>query len=177
MAVRRFIAAGLALLVASSVPLVQAQVTSNATCAPQYSWMLNSKQQTPCMASAYLSAQCNDGQWNVPGIGPDGPYNHPNGAGANLCRCNTVVYNLLSACSICQGGNAGNWANWISNCTAGNVTIGHYPLPLPPGAAIPSWAYLDFTSQDMFQVNVAQQYATASECSSARSMGSFLTAS
>jgi len=161
MVVRRLIAAGLALLLASSVPLVQAQVTSNATCEAQYSWMLNSRGQTPCMASAYLSAQCNDGQWNVPEIGPEGPYSHPTGEGANICRCNTVVYNLLSACSICQGGNAGNWANWISNCTAGNITIGRYPLPLPPGAAIPSWAYLDFTAQDMFQVNVAQQYATA----------------
>ncbi|KAG8744911.1 hypothetical protein FRC10_009281 [Ceratobasidium sp. 414] len=30
------------------------------------------------------------------------------------------------------------------------------------GAAIPSWAYLDFTAQDMFQVNVARQYAASS---------------
>ncbi|KAG8690187.1 hypothetical protein FRC09_012096 [Ceratobasidium sp. 395] len=160
MAVRRFIATGLALLVASSIPLVQAQATSNVTTCPGNPWMLNSKSQTPCLASAYLSAQCNDGQWNVPGIGTEGPYQHPTGDGANLCR-----YNLLSACSICQGGPAGNWANWISNCTAGNITVGRYPLPLPAGMAIPSWAYMDFTTRDLFDATAAQQYATSGTAS------------
>ena len=99
-------------------------------------------------------------------------------------RCNTVTYNLLQACSICQGGVAGGWyvspllgiladqliftpcyyrINWITNCTAPNITVGKYPLPLPGGVAIPSWAYIDFTTQDQFQPAVAQASANACE--------------
>ena len=36
-------------------------------------------------------------------IGPTGP-----GDSADLCKCNTVVYSLMSACDACQG------ANWFS---------------------------------------------------------------
>ncbi|KAG8744913.1 hypothetical protein FRC10_009283 [Ceratobasidium sp. 414] len=178
MVVRRLIAAGLALLIASSVPLVQAQVTSNATCEAQYTWMMNSKGQTPCMASAYLSAQCNEGQWNVPEIGPDGPppqwgrrkyLSVQHGCVQSFVSLFYMPrrkrWELVSAVSSFEQGRAitiASRVNWISNCAAGNVTIAHYPLPLPAGAAIPSWAYLDFTAQDMFQVNVAQQYATSS---------------
>ncbi|QRV76483.1 hypothetical protein RhiJN_04498 [Ceratobasidium sp. AG-Ba] len=160
MVVGRLFIAAAALFAASGVQLVQAQATSNATCEAQYQWMENSKGQNPCKVSAYLSAECNQGQWNVPAIGNQGPYNHPTGEFANLCRCNTVVYNLLSDRSNSQGGNVGNWVDWISNCTAGNTTIGRYPLPLPDGTAVPSWAYLDFTQQDSFQVTQAQQYAS-----------------
>lgn len=49
--------------------------------------------------------------------------------------------------------------DWVSNCTAGNITVGKYPLPLPGGVAVPNWAYLDFTQQDQFQTQVAQQVA------------------
>ncbi|KAG8746665.1 hypothetical protein FRC12_014226 [Ceratobasidium sp. 428] len=172
MAVRRFIAAGLALLVASSIPLVQAQATSNVTTCPGNPWMLNSKSQTPCLASAYLSAQCNDGQWNVPGIGTEGPYQHPTGDGANLCRCNSVVYDTLESTRAVPYSTGIRFLGTIF-CRlvpyvkgdlleiAGNITIGSYPLPLPAGVAIPGWAYINFTPQDVFQASVAQQYATS----------------
>ncbi|QRW19269.1 Cell-membrane associated Mucin15 [Rhizoctonia solani] len=52
-------------------------------------------------------------------------------------------------------------ANWISNCSHNDVTVGRYPLQLPPSVAIPSWAYLDFTSPGTFQADQARQVATA----------------
>lgn len=162
MVLSNLVVAGVALLAAANLPAVQAQATSNATCLPQFQWMINSKQQTPCLASAYLSAQCNGGQWNVPALTGTQPYNNPTGSAANLCRCNTVTYNLLQACSYCQGANIGGWLDWTTNCTAANTTVGSYPLPLPGGVAVPNWAYLDFTQQDRFLPDVAQQAAGTS---------------
>ncbi|CAE6417473.1 unnamed protein product [Rhizoctonia solani] len=159
----------LILFAAASIRVVSAQVTSNVTtCVQEYQWTINSLNQTPCLQSGYLSAQCNGGNWNVPGIPGGAPYKQPQGNGANLCRCNTVVWNLIQACSLCQGGRTANWENWISNCSTSNVTIGSYPRQLPPYVAIPGWAYLDFTSQGTFQPQSAREAAaTVSESISA----------
>ncbi|CUA76767.1 hypothetical protein RSOLAG22IIIB_02239 [Rhizoctonia solani] len=132
--------------------------------------------QTPCLQSGYLSAQCNGGNWNVPGISGGTPYRQPQGNGANICRCNTVVWNLIQACSLCQGGRTASWGNWISNCSTNSITIGSYPRQLPPYVAISGWAYLDFTSQGTFQPQVAREAAaTASESISAPAQTQSLT--
>ncbi|CAE6426870.1 unnamed protein product [Rhizoctonia solani] len=150
------------LFVVASVQVAYAQVTSNVTtCVLDYQWTINTLGQTPCLQSGYLSAQCNGGNWSVNGFPGGAPYRGPQGSGANVCRCNTVVWNLLQACSLCQGGRTATWANWISNCSHNDVTVGRYPLQLPPSVAIPSWAYLDFTSPGTFQADQARQVATA----------------
>ncbi|CAE6521301.1 unnamed protein product [Rhizoctonia solani] len=158
-----------ALFAIVNIQVASAQVTSNVTtCVQEYQWTMNSMNQTPCLQSGYLSAQCNGGNWNVPGIPGGAPYKQPQGNGATICRCNTVVWNLIQACSLCQGGRTASWGNWISNCSTNVVTIGSYPRQLPPFVAIPGWAYLDFTSQGTFQPQPARQAAvTASESKSA----------
>ncbi|KAH7344946.1 hypothetical protein B0J17DRAFT_712575 [Rhizoctonia solani] len=159
----------LVLFAVASIRVASAQVTSNVTtCVQEYQWTINSLNQTPCLQSGYLSAQCNGGNWNVPGIPSGAPYRQPQGNGANICRCNTVVWNLIQACSLCQGGRTANWGNWISNCSTSNITIGSYPRQLPPYVAIPGWAYIDSTSQGTFQPQSAREAAaTASESISA----------
>ncbi|KAB5593414.1 transmembrane protein [Ceratobasidium theobromae] len=136
---------------------VAAQAWSNATCVDQL-WSINSRQQSPCLVSAYLSAQCTtDNYWGVPEIGTEGPYSPPSGTYANLCRCNSVQWNLLSACSMCQGGPSGTWQEWITNCTQAVTTVGDYPLPVPAGVSIPHWAYYDFTATGVFNAVIASQ--------------------
>ncbi|KAF8707908.1 hypothetical protein RHS03_03921, partial [Rhizoctonia solani] len=166
------------LFVVASVQVAYAQVTSNVTtCVLDYQWTINTLGQTPCLQSGYLSAQCNGGNWSVNGFPGGAPVcdftalwrpsilitfdistEGPKGVGQT---CNTVVWNLLQACSLCQGGRTATWANWISNCSRNDVTVGRYPLQLPPSVAIPSWAYLNFTSPGTFQSDQARQVATA----------------
>ncbi|CEL57767.1 hypothetical protein RSOLAG1IB_02511 [Rhizoctonia solani AG-1 IB] len=140
----------------------QLQVNSNVTtCVSDYQWTINSLNQTSCLQSGYLSAQCNGGSWTVNGFPGGAPYKAPQGEGANICRCNTVVWNLLQACSLCQGGRTSSWGNWVANCSTNDINVGKYPLNLPPSVAIPSWAYLDFTSPGTFQADQARQAAAA----------------
>ncbi|CAE6427089.1 unnamed protein product [Rhizoctonia solani] len=135
-------------------------IWSNVTCTEQ-TWSLNSAGWTPCLVSAYLSAQCTtDNSWGVPAIGTEGPYSPPNGTYANRCRCNSVQWNLLSACSMCQGGAAGTWQRWTVNCSSTVTTTasqGGYPLAIPSGVLIPHWAYYDFTLSGVFNAVIASQ--------------------
>ncbi|CAE6391864.1 unnamed protein product [Rhizoctonia solani] len=135
-------------------------IWSNVTCTDQL-WSVNSAGQTPCLVSAYLSAQCTtDNSWGVPAIGTEGPYSPPNGTYANRCRCNSVQWNLLSACSMCQGGAAGTWQRWTVNCSSTVTTTasqGGYPLSIPSGVLVPHWAYYDFTLSGIFNAVIASQ--------------------
>ena len=46
--------------------------------------------------------------FSIPALLPQNSYTGPSGADDDdLCKCNTVVYNLISACDACQG------ASWI----------------------------------------------------------------
>ncbi|KAI0342876.1 hypothetical protein BDW22DRAFT_1357415 [Trametopsis cervina] len=64
---------------------------------------------------------------------------------ASSCTCNTVIYSLVKACRASKLVAAlPSWSAWSSNCS--EVSIGHYPNPIPEGLSIPSWAFLDITS-------------------------------
>ncbi|GAB1518973.1 hypothetical protein RhiTH_002038 [Rhizoctonia solani] len=132
------------LFVVASVQVAYAQVTSNVTtCVLDYQWV---KPHVYNQDIYPLNVMAEAGL----------PTEGPKGVGQTF-----VVWNLLQACSLCQGGRTATWANWISNCSRNDVTVGRYPLQLPPSVAIPSWAYLDFTSPGTFQADQARQVATA----------------
>ncbi|CAE6386000.1 unnamed protein product [Rhizoctonia solani] len=147
-------------LLAAQVYAQTEPIWSNVTCTDQL-WSLNSNDWSPCLVSAHLSAQCTtDNTWGVPAIGADGPYSPPNGTYANRCRCNSVQWNLLSACSMCQGGQAGTWQRWTVNCSSTVTTTaneGGYPLPIPNNVLVPHWAYYDFTLSGIFNAVIASQ--------------------
>ncbi|KAG8967553.1 hypothetical protein FRC03_009806 [Tulasnella sp. 419] len=145
---------------------VFSQAGTNATCLAGSEWMNNAKGQSPCLVSAYLSAQCNNGQWLVPALVTQGPYNPPSGQGANQCRCNTVVYSLLSACSACQNGLVGTWSTWIQFCPPTFVTVADYPLAPPVDTEIPKWALVDPSKTGAWNVTEAQAIATSAKKSS-----------
>ncbi|CAE6417484.1 unnamed protein product [Rhizoctonia solani] len=156
-------------------------IWSNVTCTDLL-WSANSAGWTPCLVSAHLSAQCTTDNswgvpavgtegpvsdlvpWGVPAVGTEGPYSPPNGTYANRCRCNSVQWNLLSACSMCQGGGASTWQRWTVNCSSTVTTTpsqGGYPLPIPAGVLVPHWAYYDFTLSGVFNAVLASQQTGA----------------
>jgi len=72
----------------------------------------------------------------------------------NPCQCSTVVYSLVAACGLCQNRTADTWSSWQLNCT--QVSKSQFPEDIPSGTAIPAWAYLDVTVNDIFNLAAAQ---------------------
>ncbi|KAG8715401.1 hypothetical protein FRC11_004301 [Ceratobasidium sp. 423] len=144
--------------IALFVAPVIAEPRTNATCIDLF-WSFNSRSQSPCLVGAYLGAQCSTTNTMVvhalPGIG-GGPYGFT-AEGGNNCVCNSVMWNLLSACALCQRGLSGSWGQWTASCPSSMINIGKYPIPLPAGVAVPSWAYYDFTTAEYFNVATASQ--------------------
>ena len=100
----------------------------------------NSLDQNPCTVGAYLLSTCYNGSklfqnlctvctahvslpaaFNVPPLGDYVAYAGPSErkvSEAGPCWCNTVLYNLLSACSECQGGMSISYVFSAINGTA-----------------------------------------------------------
>ncbi|KAJ1308260.1 hypothetical protein OPQ81_003975 [Rhizoctonia solani] len=137
------------------VPVIAGPWT-NVTCIDNY-WSYNSRGQNPCLVAAYLAAQCTtDNTFGVTTLQGDHYYEFHAGAETN-CLCNSVVWNLVSACALCQNKPAGPWSDWSDTCPKQLISIGKYPLPLPAEVTVPSWAYYDFTSGGAFNPVTAQQ--------------------
>jgi len=132
------------------------------------SWMDNSLGQNPCRVAEFLSYPCSGGlrsvdidnflyvlsflayvvlplsngsQWYGPALD-------------NPCSCNTVVYNLLSACSLCQGESQQGWNIYIQNCS--HTYIGQYPEEILSTTAVPHWAYIDISGTNLLDINQAE---------------------
>ena len=66
---------------------------------------------------------------------------------------NTVVYNLLSACVLCQGGVPSAFADWAAPCAASAVAYGSYPdTQLAADVGTPRWAYVALDDNGAFDV-------------------------
>jgi hypothetical protein len=62
--------------------------------------------------------------FTVPVLPPDQSYSGPSGADkGNTCKCNTVVYNLISACDACQGEPWTPCVNQLHFCLHSNQSI------------------------------------------------------
>jgi len=68
----------------------------------------------------------------------------PTTSQSNSCTCNTIMYSLMSACSLCQGGRWNTWPQFISNCQ-NTQPPSTFPNPVPSGTRVPQWALLDVT--------------------------------
>ncbi|KAI0812734.1 hypothetical protein BC629DRAFT_961396 [Irpex lacteus] len=148
----------LIMLVAFACLLGVAAQTTNITCPSEYGWMTNSKWQNPCLVAAYLQSVC-DSDPAISGVQTLPPGHHyilraPN---ASNCTCNTVLYSMLSACTICQAQEYLPWSGWSENCTY--KFVGNYPKPIPQGTAVPAWAYENVTLLDTFNITTAERIA------------------
>jgi len=115
-----------------------------------YSWMYNSLRQSPCDIAAALGGVCTGGGFTIASLGPGDYYPGPSADNATPCRCNTVYYSILSACSVCQGADFVRFSSYTSNCAT--VYSQQYPEDIPADTAVPHYAYLDISGTDNFSV-------------------------
>ncbi|KIM48890.1 hypothetical protein M413DRAFT_438063 [Hebeloma cylindrosporum] len=142
-------------LVLSLLPYhVVAQSSVKATCGTGYSWTFNSLNQSPCDVGAALAGVCIGGDFTLSPLDPGYVYLGPDASNANSCRCSSVYYSLLAACSVCQTRNFIKWSRYKSNCTTVYSQI--FLQPIPNGIAVPHYAYLDVEADDSFNITVAQ---------------------
>lgn len=144
----------------AGLPRSAAQLQT-ATCLPTSTWAFNSLRQSPCTVAEYIGGVCNSGEFNVPALNSTEFYTGPTLETATPCRCSSIFYCLISACAVCQGNGYVRWSSWITNCSTAYPMV--FPRDLPPGTAVPSWAYEDVTAYDMFNITVAQAMLAAPE--------------
>jgi len=105
--------------------------------------MFNSLDQSPCDVGAALAGVCvGGGKWSntvqntpswlsidftLPPLHPGYVYLGPDASNANSCRCSSVYYSLMAACSVCQSRNFIRQGNrkipccLISTCLLGGL--------------------------------------------------------
>jgi hypothetical protein len=141
-----------------------AQVSAPNCTDPLLAWSFNSLQQSPCLVSAYLEAICNNSAFAILALPPGNVYSGPTvGWPGAPCECNTVMYNLYSACDACQG--TGGWlpySTWTFNCTT-KAPPTTFPEPVPDGTRIPQWAYIDTSIGNNWNLSAAQAVGDSPE--------------
>ncbi|KAI9459401.1 hypothetical protein BJY52DRAFT_366461 [Lactarius psammicola] len=142
----------------------RAQVSAPNCTDSTFNWSFNSLQQNPCWVSAYLSSVCSGGSFLIPALLPQHSYTGPTGISdyGDICKCNTVVYNLMSACDACQGESWIPYSTWSFNCTT-KATPGTFPEPVPAGTRVPKWAYIDTSFGDNWNISEAQRVGDSPE--------------
>ncbi|TFK30081.1 hypothetical protein FA15DRAFT_197163 [Coprinopsis marcescibilis] len=119
-------------------------------------WTINSLGQSPCEVAGLLAQVCTGVRLILPQLPERNEYYGPNSTNQNSCRCSSVLYSLISACAHCQERNYVEWSKYKENCTAAMTPhSGSFPFPLPPGVAVPSWAYQDVEKGDTFDISAA----------------------
>ncbi|KAF8261139.1 hypothetical protein EI94DRAFT_1746677 [Lactarius quietus] len=141
----------------------RAQVSAPNCTDSSFAWSYNSLHQNPCLVAAYLAAVCNNGAFVIPALLPQNSYAGPTGTDdADLCKCNTVVYNLINACDACQGSPWLPYSDWTSNCTV-KASPGTFPEPVPAGTRVPLWAYIDTSIGDNWNISMAKSIGDSPE--------------
>ncbi|PBK78253.1 hypothetical protein ARMSODRAFT_947129 [Armillaria solidipes] len=147
------------------VPLVVSQaslVVCNASI--DSNWSFNSLDQSPCTVAAYLGGVCNSGNFTVTPLSDGQLYSGPTLEQANVCRCSSVFYSLVSACAFCQGNIYERWSLFNRNCTDGlNVPVGKFNKDIPEQTAVPHWAYQNVSVTDTFDEQQAKSDSDAPE--------------
>ncbi|KAH9052377.1 hypothetical protein EDB87DRAFT_504181 [Lactarius vividus] len=146
-------------LLASNLVVAQIDAPICTDTVLSWGWSFNSLFQNPCLITAYMMSTCYGGAFTVGPLGVGfthyaGP-SRENNLEANLCWCNTVAYNLISACSGCQGGRSLLWTEYYQNCTSVlEPTI--FANPVPAGTRVPQWVLQDTSSSGVWSYSSAR---------------------
>ncbi|KAL4077840.1 hypothetical protein J3A83DRAFT_4079084, partial [Scleroderma citrinum] len=141
-------------------------ITSNATCTPDFNWMNNQEQSSPCLVVAYILAVCiGDSKLHccLPVEWGD-EYDPPNATTITPCYCSWSCYNLMMACTLCQYINASLslWSYFSQVCPS-TYSDKYFPTSyaLFANEMIPYWASINSTTWPfgIFSVLQAQDYA------------------
>ncbi|KAF8518539.1 hypothetical protein BU17DRAFT_90880 [Hysterangium stoloniferum] len=124
---------------------VDGQATTTAVCTldPWRIQKVRAHAKWPPHYRQHVMAELSD--YEIPAIPKGDLYIGPDVGYSNRCICSSVTYSMVSACGACQGASEIRWSNWIKNCTDTDITLGQYPLSIPPGISIPAWAFLNVT--------------------------------
>ncbi|KAH9021563.1 hypothetical protein EDB85DRAFT_414479 [Lactarius pseudohatsudake] len=144
-------------LLAASDPVV-AQISAP-NCSVSWKWSFNTLGQNMCMIAAYLMSTCNGGVFTIDALQPGYSYTGPSNDtdDVNPCKCNTVTYNLISACDACQGSTWKTWSEYSFNCTT-TLPPSTFPNAVPQGTRVPQWALVDNTLENLW--NATKAYVT-----------------
>lgn len=162
----------LALLSATTAKTENTTSTSvEASCIPGYEWSFSSTDESPCQLASDVLGACGNGHWTVPPLNETYHYMPPNQTNAGPCICSRAAYNLLSACTACQGFNFSiiNWDVYVIACT--NFSIDRYfpeNIALPDKTVLPIYAQKNPSTWNngIFNVLQAQELAVSIHSSS-----------
>ncbi|KAJ6509082.1 hypothetical protein DFH09DRAFT_274725 [Mycena vulgaris] len=139
---------------------------SQAICTADFTWADNSHDLSPCSVASEVWGSCFSSVWNVPPLPQGQSYAKPDTDTTNLCTCSWAAYNLLGACTACQGFEPAlpTWAAYEQNC-GGYLTETYFPsnVTLPVGTAIPFWAAKNPQDWNDGRFNSAQAKSIALE--------------
>ncbi|KAH9014363.1 hypothetical protein EDB83DRAFT_2529347 [Lactarius deliciosus] len=140
----------LVFLTASDLVLAQIRAPD---CSASLKWSFNSLGQNMCTIAAFLMSTCNGGAFTINALQPGYSYTGPSSDvdDANPCKCNTVTYNLISACDACQGSMWTTWSEYSFNCTT-TLPPSVFPNPVPLGTSVPQWALVDNTVRSPIRI-------------------------
>ncbi|KAF9030625.1 hypothetical protein BJ165DRAFT_1519828 [Panaeolus papilionaceus] len=121
----------------------------------EYTWGFNSLGQSPCHVASRLLSICVGGPVTVAALKPNAIYaGAQEGGGGSDCRCSSVYYSMLSACAQCQGRAWLDWPDQIYWCK--DVYHQYLPFSVPLDFQVPSWAYIDIASLNIFNLDAAR---------------------
>ncbi|KAI5117412.1 hypothetical protein M0805_005472 [Coniferiporia weirii] len=126
-------------------------------CNSSSTWMDNENGESPCTVAYFLMLQCTSSAdfmiypLNMSSTTYDNPL------GNTTCTCNTVLYNLMSACSVCQGGDLTSFEAWTDTCA--NITNDYPYEAVASSYKIPKWAYVDVTTTGSFDLAAVENAA------------------
>ncbi|KAG2147504.1 hypothetical protein DEU56DRAFT_784315 [Suillus clintonianus] len=160
-----FILSYISTTLAVQVHPVARTISSPATCINGYSWMNDGQGDSPCLTVAYVEAACVGNNYDQPVLKAGYSYSLPNSTTANPCYCSWSSYNLMMACTLCQGisTTVSEWPAWASGCSTNSTwTQDYYPsgYELAGNASIPYWAITDPTTWTTQTFNIQQANAT-----------------
>lgn len=162
----------LSLLIAASYPRAAStmlvhpymrNVVSTAQCESEYGWMDNQENSSPCLVVAYVIAACVGNSWTQPVLPSGSHYDAPDGSTSTPCYCSQSCYNLMMACTYCQGSNdTGSlmpWPTFIQNCSSSYTDV-YFPsgYTLLANQTIPYWAAINPTTWEGQIWNYEQAY-------------------
>ncbi|KAI6153052.1 hypothetical protein BKA82DRAFT_4085441 [Pisolithus tinctorius] len=138
-------------------------ITSSAQCESGYEWMDNQETTPPCLLVAYVIAACVGNSWTQPALPPGSHYDGPSGQTVTPCYCSWSCYNLMMACTLCQGPNNTDslqtWPAFVQNCTSSDTDV-YFPssYSIAGNETIPYWAAIDPTTWEAQIWNEQQAY-------------------
>ncbi|KAF9449323.1 hypothetical protein P691DRAFT_812700 [Macrolepiota fuliginosa MF-IS2] len=141
-----------AAMVDGGVGRLEARAFNGPTCdtTQDWLWMDNRQQKSPCLTAAYLQGTCIGKDFSLAPLASNQKYDPPSVALANPCYCSWAVYNLYSACALCQGAQNGisSWASWNNSCAGNSSSTVPYPpnFPIADNTTFPNWAAVNPTT-------------------------------